>query len=229
MTPSTCKDAPVEAVLAGFALGLGSGVSPGPLLALAIATTLRYGLRSGITVAMAPLVTDTLIIALSVTVVSQLPATAIAGLSLIGAVVIAWFAVENARAARVADVADLRRGPSTQTEITRSNRLAGLIRSPLLQAAAVNLLNPAPWLFWISAGAPILIGFASGSITIAAGFLIAFYIAIVGSKALLVIALAAGRHRLNNRGYRIILAGVAVMLAVIAIALAVTGIQALLS
>ena len=220
---------PVEAVLAGLALGLGSGVSPGPLLALAIATTLRYGLRSGLAVAMAPLVTDTLIIALTVTVVSQLPATAVAGLSLIGAVVIGWFALENARAARVADVADLRTTPDTRADRVGSHRLANLTRSPLLQAAAVNVLNPAPWLFWISAGAPILVAFASDSVSLAVGFLIAFYIAIVGSKALLVFALAAGRHRLSTRGYRLILAGVAVMLAVIAIALAVTGIQALLA
>ena len=226
---TTCKDAPVEAVLAGLALGLGSGVSPGPLLALAIATTLRHGLRSGLSVAMAPLVTDTLIIALSVTVVSQLPSTAVAGLSLVGAAVIGWFAIENARAARVADVADLRTPPGAPSPAVRSRGLVSLTRSPLLQAAAVNVLNPAPWLFWISAGAPLLVGFASDSIGLAVGFLVAFYLAIVGSKALLVIALAAGRHRLSTRGYRIILAGVAVMLAVIAVALAVTGIQALLS
>jgi threonine/homoserine/homoserine lactone efflux protein len=219
----------VEAVLAGLALGLGSGVSPGPLLALAIATTLRRGLRSGLSVAMAPLVTDTLIIVLAVTVVSQLPRTAVAVLSLLGAVVIAWFALENARAARVADVTDLRTSPDARSNEVRSNRLAHLTRSPLLQAATVNVLNPAPWLFWISAGAPILVGFTSESFSLAVGFLVAFYVAIVGSKALLVVALATGRHRLSTRGYRLILGGVAVMLAAIAIALAITGVQALIA
>lgn len=178
---------------------------------------------------MATLVTDTLIIVLSVTVVSQLPSTAVAALSLLGAVVIGWFALENARAARVADVADLSAPPEETTGVQRSRRLTNLTRSPLLQAAAVNVLNPAPWLFWISAGAPLLVGFASNSLSLAVGFLIAFYIAIVGSKALLVVALATGRHRLSTRGYRLILAGVAVMLAVIAIALAVNGVQALVA
>lgn len=212
----------MEALLAGLILGLGSGVSPGPLLALAISTTMRRGLGAGLVIASAPLVTDTVFIVLTVTVISQLPTSAIAGLSLVGAVVIAWFAWENAREARTADVSALRRDPESSGRFTR------LARQPLAQAVAVNLLNPAPWLFWISAGAPLLIVFADDGLPLAVGFLIAFYIAIVGSKALLVVAIAAGRHRLGNRGYRLILAGVAVMLAVIAIALAANGVRTLL-
>ena len=213
----------MEALLAGLILGLGSGVSPGPLLALAISTTMRRGLRAGLVITAAPILTDTLFIVLTVTVISQLPTTVIAGLSLVGAVVIAWFAWENAREARTADVSALRREPDSSRRFTR------LARQPIVQAVMVNVLNPAPWLFWISAGAPLLIGFASDGLPLAVGFLIAFYIAIVGSKALLVVAIAAGRHRLGNRGYRLILAGVAVMLAVIAIALAVNGVRSLIA
>lgn len=215
----------VEALLAGLVLGLGSGVSPGPLLALAISTTMRRGLRAGLAVVAAPLVTDTLFIVLTVTVISQLPATVIAALSLVGAAVIGWFAWENAREARRADIAALRTEPAS----TSGNRLTRLTRHPLLQAATVNVLNPAPWLFWISAGAPLLIGFADQSWSLVLAFLIAFYIAIIGSKALLVVAIAAGRHRLSTRGYRMILAGVAIMLAVLAIGLAINGVRTLIS
>jgi len=211
----------VEALLIGLILGLGSGVSPGPLLALAISTTLRRGLRAGLVIASAPLVTDTLFIVLTVTILSQLPTSVIAGLSLVGAVVIAWFAWENAREARTADISQLRRAPVS------SGRFTHLARVPLVQAVTVNILNPAPWLFWISAGAPILIGFAGDGLPLAIAFLIGFYVAIVGSKALLVAAIAAGRHRLSNRGYRAILAGVAVMLAFIAVVLAVNGVRTL--
>jgi threonine/homoserine/homoserine lactone efflux protein len=215
----------VEALLAGLVLGLGSGVSPGPLLALAISTTMRRGLRAGLLVVSAPLVTDTLFIVLTVTVISQLSPTIVAGLSLVGAAVIAWFAWENAREARRADIAALRTEPPTES----GNRLTRLTRQPLLQAATVNVLNPAPWLFWISAGAPLLIGFADQGWGLVIAFLVAFYVAIIGSKALLVVAIAAGRHRLSTRGYRLILAGVSIMLAILAVGLAINGVRSLLA
>ena len=215
----------MEALLAGLVLGLGSGVSPGPLLALAISTTMRRGLRAGLLVVSAPLVTDTLFIVLTVTVISQLSPTIVAGLSLVGAAVIAWFAWENAREARRADIAALRTEPPTES----GNRLTRLTRQPLLQAATVNVLNPAPWLFWISAGAPLLIGFADQGWGLVIAFLVAFYVAIIGSKALLVVAIAAGRHRLSTRGYRLILAGVAIMLAILAVGLAINGVRSLMA
>jgi threonine/homoserine/homoserine lactone efflux protein len=215
----------VEALLAGLVLGLGSGLSPGPLLALAISTTMRRGLRAGLLVVSAPLVTDTLFIVLTVTVISQLSSTIVAGLSLVGAAVIAWFAWENAREARHADIAALRAEPTPES----GNRLTRLTRHPLLQAATVNILNPAPWLFWISAGAPLLIGFADQGWGLVIAFLVAFYVAIIGSKALLVVAIAAGRHRLSTRGYRLILAGVAIMLAILAVGLAISGVRSLLA
>ena len=215
----------MEALLAGLVLGLGSGVSPGPLLALAISTTMRRGLRAGLLVVSAPLVTDTLFIVLTVTVISQLSPTIVAGLSLVGAAVIAWFAWENAREARRADIAALRTEPPTES----GNRLTRLTRQPLLQAATVNVLNPAPWLFWISAGAPLLIGFADQGWGLVIAFLVAFYVAIIGSKALLVVAIAAGRQRLSTRGYRLILAGVAIMLAILAVGLAINGVRSLMA
>jgi threonine/homoserine/homoserine lactone efflux protein len=156
-------------------------------------------------------------------VISQLPTNAVAGLSLLGALVIAWFAWENLVAARTANLDDLRSTPATP------GRFARVSRQPIVQAALVNLLNPAPWLFWISAGAPLLLSFAEQGWSTATVYLIAFYIAIVGSKAALVAAIAVGRHRLTSRGYRIILLGVALMLIVLAIALAVNGVRTLIS
>ena len=59
---------PVELnpLLLGAALGLGAGLSPGPLTTLVIATTLRDGLRGGLQIALAPLLTDVPIIALCI-------------------------------------------------------------------------------------------------------------------------------------------------------------------
>lgn len=45
-------------LLTGVLLGLSSGLAPGPLLALVASETLRHGVRAGVRVALAPLITD---------------------------------------------------------------------------------------------------------------------------------------------------------------------------
>jgi len=42
----------------GLMLGLTAGVAPGPLLTLVVSQTLRYGVREGIKIAIAPIFTD---------------------------------------------------------------------------------------------------------------------------------------------------------------------------
>ena len=42
----------------GILLGLSGGLSPGPLTALVISQTLRFGAREGMLVALAPILTD---------------------------------------------------------------------------------------------------------------------------------------------------------------------------
>ncbi len=214
----------MDAVFAGLTLGLGSGISPGPLLALALAVTLRRGLRPGIAVAFGPVVTDTLIILLAVTVVRQLPPLAIAALSLIGAAVVAWFAFENIKAARNASISRLSSTPADD-----SRERSRWLRHPLLQAALVNIANPAPWLFWITAGAPLLIGYADRNISLAAGFLLAFYIAIVGGKAAIVVAVAVGRGRISDKAYSVLLFSIGLLLLVVAVALAGSGLRTIFS
>ncbi len=213
----------MEALLAGLVLGLGSGVAPGPLLALAITTTLRRGWQAGLQVAVAPLVSDALVIAITLTLVAQLPGTATAALALAGGAVIALFGVESLRAARTATVDDLRARPLDGPD----GRRARTIRAPWALAALVNLTNPAPWLFWATVGAPALVGYWHRSPGLAVAFLLGFYPAIVGSKALIVLGLAAGRHRLSTAGYRAILAGAGLALLAFAVLFVVDAVRAL--
>ena len=42
----------------GLTFGLAGGLSPGPLTALVVGQTVRFGLREGCTVALAPVITD---------------------------------------------------------------------------------------------------------------------------------------------------------------------------
>lgn len=45
-------------LISGIIFGLSAGISPGPLLALVISETLKFGRKEGIKVAIAPLITD---------------------------------------------------------------------------------------------------------------------------------------------------------------------------
>ncbi|NCD26558.1 MAG: hypothetical protein EOL86_13335, partial [Deltaproteobacteria bacterium] len=55
---------PTSAAASGLVLGLSAGLSPGPLLTLMLSETLRHGVRAGLLVAVAPLISDLPIIIL---------------------------------------------------------------------------------------------------------------------------------------------------------------------
>ena len=162
----------MDAVALGLALGLGAGLAPGPLLAVVVAATLDRGFAAGARVAVAPLVTDLPIVVLCVLVLQGLPDEALAALSVAGAAFVAYLAVDALRSTdpAAAPSADLRRG------------------------ALVNALSPHPWLFWISVGGPLLVEAAEDSVAAAAGFVVAFYVLLVGSKVVIAGLVAAGRR-----------------------------------
>jgi len=207
----------LTALFAGLSIGLGSGVAPGPLTGLAISTTLRSGLGSGLRIAVAPLISDSVIILLSLTLVSQLPDGAITVLGIVGAVVVAAFGIEILWSAHKMRNSEVEMGSPKPTKLQRLPVVA--------QGAMINFLNPAPWIFWITAGSTILIGFWRESPTQAIVFLVAFYLTLVGAKVAIVVALAASRHRMNARTYRLILTASGILLLVTAIILILTHVM----
>lgn len=56
----------------GTVLGLSAGFAPGPLLTLVISETLQHGIKSGIKVALAPIITDLPIVLITLYVLSKL-------------------------------------------------------------------------------------------------------------------------------------------------------------
>ena len=56
----------------GMILGLSAGFAPGPLLTLVISETLQHDIKSGIKVALAPIITDLPIIILTLFILSEL-------------------------------------------------------------------------------------------------------------------------------------------------------------
>jgi threonine/homoserine/homoserine lactone efflux protein len=190
---------PVELLGAGAAFGLAAGLSPGPLLALVVAQTVRHGTREGLKVAAAPLITDAPIVIGSVLVLSQLSSSdGILGLiALAGGLFVAYLAVESIRTTRIA--------AADGTE-PRSWR----------QGAMVNALSPHPYLFWITVGAPILVSAAAAGPAGPVAFLIGFYACLVGSKVAVAAAVGASRGVLTGGAYPWIMRGLGLVLLVFA-------------
>lgn len=153
----------------GLSLGLSAGISPGPLMTLVIAASLRSGWAGGLRVALAPLVTDAPIITAAVLVVNHLPPLVLRWVGVAGGVVVIWLGVEILRSARRATFP----GESgTQADPRRE----------LWRGVVVNALNPHPYLFWATVGGPALVNGWRASPWYALAFLLSFYSLLLGSE-----------------------------------------------
>jgi threonine/homoserine/homoserine lactone efflux protein len=181
-------------LLAGIVLGLPAGLSPGPMLTLVISQTLKHGVREGLKVAVAPLFSDAPVVAVAVWVVATVSHanTAVSAISLVGAAFLVYLSIECLKA----------RGIEMDARPAHS----------LAKAVGLNLLNPHPYLFWFTVGAPLLIRNWREGAGIAAGFLAAFYLCLVGSKVLIAMLVGRGRRLLTDRMYRWIMRALGVAL-----------------
>lgn len=192
-------------MLLGLSLGLAAGISPGPLQALVMTTSLQRGFAGGWRVAVAPLLTDAPIVTLSVAVASQLSDTALRGLAIAGGAVLVAFGLKEVWAAR---------------HPVRDGTPAG--RQDIWRGIAVNALSPHPWVFWATVGGPSLIKAWRDDPVFGVGFVAGFFIVLVGVKLALAAFVAAARHRLSDGVRRVMLLAGGVILVGAGVALVVT-------
>lgn len=170
---------------AGIVLGLSAGFSPGPLLTLVIAQTLRHGVREGAKVALAPLVTDLPIILLCTFVLTRLAnfKPVLGAVSLVGGVFVLYLAWEGVRTVSL----------DTDLPVAAPQSLG--------KGALVNALSPYPYLFWLTVGAPtILKGWGTGPAA-AGAFVAGFLGSLVGAKVIVAVAAGRSRQLLRGRAY----------------------------
>jgi len=179
-------------LLLGLTLGLSAGIAPGPLLTLVITASLRRGLAGGLPVALAPLLTDAPIIALSLLLLDRLPSWAMTAVTLVGGLLVIYLGIDALRAARRAEVP----GPTVA---------GGGQGRELWKGALVNLLNPHPYLFWATVGGPTLLAGWRESPLYGVAFLVGFYALLVGSKVIIAWLVARQNQALSPRTYRIVL------------------------
>ncbi|MBI5506986.1 MAG: LysE family transporter [Deltaproteobacteria bacterium] len=175
--------------LRGAALGISAAAAPGPLQTLLISETLLGGFRRGARVTLAPLVTDTPIIALVLLVLVRIPPATVQALSFAGGLYVLYLALGMWRQWRAGAVRD---GERRQAE---SVGWEGLRR-----AVVLNWLNPSPYAFWILVSGPILVAALGRSMLHAAAFLIGFYGIFVASM----LAIAWLFHQARRLGPRVV-------------------------
>jgi len=198
-------------VTIGIILGLSAGFAPGPLLTLVISETLQHGIRSGIKVALAPVITDLPIILFSLFILDQLSnSNAILGLiSITGSFFILFMAYESIRT----------KGYKINLEEVKSKSL--------MKGILVNALSPHPYLFWLSVGGPIMTKAISVNIYAPLFFIIGFYIFLIGSKVLLAILVGKSKAFLSGDAYIYIMRFLGFALAVLAFILFIDGLNLL--
>lgn len=175
----------LEYLSAGTLLGLASGFAPGPLLVLVVAETLRHDLRAGIKVAIAPLITDVPIIVISLLVLSRLAhfRTILGGISILGGLFILYLGYE-----------------SIKTKGLEFN-LPPSISNSFKKGVITNALNPHPYIFYVTVGAPIIFKALKQNFALAFLFIGSFLIFLVGSKVILAMVVERSRAFLKGPVY----------------------------
>jgi threonine/homoserine/homoserine lactone efflux protein len=199
--PDPAMMSPVQALLVGLGLGLAAGISPGPLLVMVVASTLRGGLRHGMAVAASPLLSDLVVVSVVLLALGRFPVRWVSWLGVAGGVLVALLGVVTVRDGRGAAVpCDGGTGPEP-------------VASALRRGWAVNLVSPHPWIAWLTALGPLTVSTWRGSPLAGVLLVAGFYVTLVGSKVAVAALVAGGRRRLTDAGYRraVVAAGAALV------------------
>ncbi len=169
--------------LFGLTIGWAAGISPGPLNLLVVQSALRSGAAAGALVAVAPLITDAPIVALSLLVASTVPDAVLSAMSIAGGLYLIWLGVAEWRSS----------GEAVLDSAPGSHLRRGVI---------ANLLSPHPWLFWLTVGGPTTVRAWERLPAAALGFVVGFFVVLVGVKIVIALLAARAGRRLSDRGQR---------------------------
>jgi len=195
----------------GIVLGLSAGLAPGPLMTLVISETLQHNIKSGLKVAIAPIITDFPIIFLTLLILGKLSHfhQVLGGVSIVGGMLVFLMGIDNLKT----------RGIEINFQAVKAKSLS--------KGILVNLLNPAPYLFWISVGAPAITKAAAISYPTAISFLLSFYVLLVGSKMSVGILVGKSKSFLTGNIYIYTMKILGISLLVMALFLIYDGLKLL--
>ncbi|MBN2034810.1 MAG: LysE family translocator [Deltaproteobacteria bacterium] len=201
----------MEYVTKGTLLGLASGFSPGPLLVLVISETIRHGVKEGIKVSAAPLLTDIPIIFVSLLILGKLSTVnaVLGAVSLAGGFFILYMGYTGLRVSAV------------QIEVDEAGS------NSLEKGIITNALNPHPYVFYMTVGGPIFLRALDQGMFSAAAFFGAFLFSLVVSKVALALATGRSRSFLKGPVYLWIMRGLSICLILFSVTLLREGLRLL--
>ena len=175
----------IEFLSSGTLLGLAAGFAPGPLLVLVISETLRHSVKEGIKVSLAPIITDVPILLVSLFVLKQLSNfnIVLGIISILGGFFVLYLGYESLRT----------KGVEVNLEEQSSNAFK--------KGVLTNVLNPHPYVFYMTVGAPIVFKALDQNILNAGAFLSSFLFLLVASKVVLALIVGKSRTFLKGNAY----------------------------
>jgi threonine/homoserine/homoserine lactone efflux protein len=198
----------MEYAIPAFIFGLTGGLKPGPLSVYVIHVTLTKGEKAGLLASFAPFASDGPIILLSLLILSQGKQYDffIASLSLAGAAYLTLIALR---------VFSGSAKPTAKTDA---------VPASFMTAVKLNLLNPAPYLFWGTVGGAYL---ARASVKDAGIFVVVMLATLAITKFSIAKSIKAMGERFNTSFYTYLLKTLALLLIGFAIKLGIDGYEIL--
>lgn len=201
-----------ESLIIGIGFAFAAAVQPGPLQAFLLSSVAQRGWRRTLPACLAPLVSDGPIALVVLTVLSRVPPSVSTILQAAGGVLLLYYA--RGTYIHWRRHPDLGEGPEGRTPST------------LLQAAAVNLLNPNPYLGWsLVLGPAALKAWQEGPLN-AVALVFAFYATMVVALAGTIALMGTTRY-LGPRGRRTLILVSAIMLTLLGVYLLAAGVLGL--
>jgi threonine/homoserine/homoserine lactone efflux protein len=200
-----------ESLFSGIILGLVAGLSPGPMLALVIAETLKFGKEEGFKVAVSPLITDSTIILITSFALSTLAEhdLVIGLISMFGACYLVYIGLENLR--------------------TKTSRFEVVIerKEAFKRAIITNLLNPHTYLFWLSVGSPIILETLKIDASATVSFLLGFYTFLMGSMTFIALVVDRSKSFVKSKYYSYVVRSLGIILILFALTILIEGLKLL--
>ncbi len=195
-------------LLSAVILGTTAGISPGPLLALVITETIKYGKKEGIKLALVPFITDLPIILISILFLSTISQsdTILGIISLSGCIFLIYLAWGSL----------FYKKEAAPIAVNPQSFRKGII---------TNFLSPHPYLFWIFVGGNYVVDAYQQSPIAAAAFLLLFYICLTGSKMLVALLTEKFRNIMSTRAYVYTIRVLGVVLLLLALQLLKEGVN----
>lgn len=157
----------IESVVAGSLLALMTGYLPGPFTTMVASTGLHRGVRAGARLSLVTLITDIPPMVLTAFVLTRLDSEILRVIGFVGGSVVLYLGVRVFRRAGE----PLPEGPRIRDEL-----------HDLLAVAVGGLLSPAPWLFWLVVGSPLLIRSLSQGWWEAGVFTLSFFAVLIATQ-----------------------------------------------